>query len=681
MVPLNKSVLFLTITSLISVGWGQCDGCNPNVSEYFSFEEFDDIYINDIRIECEEWVTNEDDCLQSEIQILQNFINNNIHLENHNPLDIGIQYWSNGHLIHLSFRDNWYEDEYLIIPENIGNLTNLTILDLGKNGSFELPNSIGDLENLQYLLLDDNRLNSLPDNIVNLSSLKLLELEDNNITFLPEGIGELSNLEFLILIDSQLTYLPDSFWSLTNLKFLDLRSNQLTQLPNNISNFVNLKYLNVRNNSLTTITDSFCPIYSSINYINISNNLLCPPFPTCLSDEEIGEQNSTDCESCSNCSPCSESYYYMENIPESCDSDENCFLSQDIQFLEDLLNNSQLGDNPPPFDLHPLELGFQSWSDNRLHTLFSVSQTKMLEMDIQPSFFSHTPQFYENLTYFELSGEIPPSILNLDENTFNFIGLGFNSLTGEIPTELGEFIKMDVIWLNHNELHGTVPESLENITGLGSLWLSNNQLTGEFPNIFWNNNDIDGIYLNNNNFEGSFNIDLDSILLDLGEFQYLTINLSNNNITEIDNSLCNIVNNIESIYVGGNNICNEIPICIEYDINYCFDEINQEIYLSEQECDLTISDNLIPLHFILHKPFPNPFNPKTSISFIIPQSDIVSIKIYDISGKLITTLINKQLPVGYHSIDWDGSNQSSGIYIVKIESGEYVETEKVVLVK
>ncbi len=96
---------------------------------------------------------------------------------------------------------------------------------------------------------------------------------------------------------------------------------------------------------------------------------------------------------------------------------------------------------------------------------------------------------------------------------------------------------------------------------------------------------------------------------------------------------------------------------------------------------MSITDNLIPITYNLSNPYPNPFNPTTSISLSIPQSDMVSLNIYDITGKLVTTLINEQLNIGYHSIDWDGTNQSSGMYFVKMESGEYVETQKLLLVK
>ena len=79
--------------------------------------------------------------------------------------------------------------------------------------------------------------------------------------------------------------------------------------------------------------------------------------------------------------------------------------------------------------------------------------------------------------------------------------------------------------------------------------------------------------------------------------------------------------------------------------------------------------------------YPNPFNPLTTISFSIPQSGMVSLKVYDITGRVTTTLKDEYMNVGYYDISWDASNYPSGIYFVKMVSGGYVEMEKVVLVK
>jgi hypothetical protein len=89
----------------------------------------------------------------------------------------------------------------------------------------------------------------------------------------------------------------------------------------------------------------------------------------------------------------------------------------------------------------------------------------------------------------------------------------------------------------------------------------------------------------------------------------------------------------------------------------------------------------LPKTYTLAQPYPNPFNPTTTIAFSIPQTEFVTVKVYNIVGNEITTLINDELSTGYHSIQWDGSHQPSGVYFVKIQSIGFVQTRKMVLLK
>ena len=90
---------------------------------------------------------------------------------------------------------------------------------------------------------------------------------------------------------------------------------------------------------------------------------------------------------------------------------------------------------------------------------------------------------------------------------------------------------------------------------------------------------------------------------------------------------------------------------------------------------------IIPIAYTLHQNYPNPFNPITTIQFSLPQSDMVSMKVYDLNGRLVETLLNDFYTMGKHTITWDGSYQSSGMYFVRLESGKFIQTRKVVLVK
>ncbi len=91
----------------------------------------------------------------------------------------------------------------------------------------------------------------------------------------------------------------------------------------------------------------------------------------------------------------------------------------------------------------------------------------------------------------------------------------------------------------------------------------------------------------------------------------------------------------------------------------------------------------IPVHYSLNPVFPNPFNPVTTISFSVPHhiTDDVSLCIYDISGRLIKTLIQGTIESGDHRIQWNASNMSSGIYFVRMQTKEFEKTQKMILLK
>ncbi|MBS1515196.1 MAG: T9SS type A sorting domain-containing protein [Bacteroidetes bacterium] len=85
--------------------------------------------------------------------------------------------------------------------------------------------------------------------------------------------------------------------------------------------------------------------------------------------------------------------------------------------------------------------------------------------------------------------------------------------------------------------------------------------------------------------------------------------------------------------------------------------------------------------YSLSQNYPNPFNPATKISFAIPTNGFVSLKVYDVTGKEVMTLVNKNMTVGSYSVDFNGTFLSSGVYFYRLESGNFVETKKMILVK
>jgi photosystem II stability/assembly factor-like uncharacterized protein len=95
----------------------------------------------------------------------------------------------------------------------------------------------------------------------------------------------------------------------------------------------------------------------------------------------------------------------------------------------------------------------------------------------------------------------------------------------------------------------------------------------------------------------------------------------------------------------------------------------------------------VPAKFILQQNYPNPFNPSTRIKFALPTftkgglGGLVTLKIYDILGRLVTTLVNDNLKPGSYEIDWNASTYSSGIYFYRLTAGDYSDVKKMILVK
>ena len=91
--------------------------------------------------------------------------------------------------------------------------------------------------------------------------------------------------------------------------------------------------------------------------------------------------------------------------------------------------------------------------------------------------------------------------------------------------------------------------------------------------------------------------------------------------------------------------------------------------------------NNLPIGFDLKQNYPNPFNPATNISFELVDVSQVSLKIYDASGRHITTIVDQQLSSGSHEFQWNAENMASGVYFYTLEAGEFSETRKMILSK
>jgi hypothetical protein len=89
----------------------------------------------------------------------------------------------------------------------------------------------------------------------------------------------------------------------------------------------------------------------------------------------------------------------------------------------------------------------------------------------------------------------------------------------------------------------------------------------------------------------------------------------------------------------------------------------------------------VTMDFALLQNYPNPFNPSTAISYRLPVSSQVTLKVYDILGTEIETLVNEEKPAGSYEIEFNAVGLSSGIYFYKLQAGSFIQTKKMILLK
>jgi len=111
---------------------------------------------------------------------------------------------------------------------------------------------------------------------------------------------------------------------------------------------------------------------------------------------------------------------------------------------------------------------------------------------------------------------------------------------------------------------------------------------------------------------------------------------------------------------------------------------NKEIVVTGIGTDNTVNvqdQNLTPLAFTLEQNYPNPFNPSTIISFKLPEQTNVELKVYDVLGNEVATLVNEFKPAGNYEAEWNASSLPSGVYIYQLRAGTYTQIKKMLLLK
>ena len=263
--------------------------------------------------------------------------------------------------------------------------------------------------------------------------------------------------------------------------------------------------------------------------------------------------------------------------------DSSCYYQSDLDVLQQFIDNSQEGDNPPPSDLSPIELGEQVWEEGRLVELCCEGLHGGYCQSFDYELSGIIPYSIGNLTnlnklflgWNNLLGEIPSEIGNLTQLTTFF--LYHNNLNGLIPTSIGNMISLQFLFLNGNHLEGEIPIEITNLINLKSLFLGFNELNGEIPENIGNLTNLYSLDLMNNDLTGNIPYSIGN----LSSIQNLTLWLHYNQLGgEIPESICNLINlnwtnNLESGYstLYNNNLCPPYPDCL----------VNQEPFTDEND--------------------------------------------------------------------------------------------------
>ncbi|MBC7877562.1 MAG: hypothetical protein H7Y59_10360 [Anaerolineales bacterium] len=166
-----------------------------------------------------------------------------------------------------------YQNLFMIVPEPISQLTNLETLRLGSNQLTSVPEWIGQLINLKALIINRSQIQELPISLAQLKNLRQVFFGYNNV--IPEELGLLIKLEILSLHEDGLRTVPNFVRRLTNLRVLLLNSNQLSEVPEWIDEFKNLENLWLQNNLLRSLPPSIARL-ENLGNLQLQNNPLNP---------------------------------------------------------------------------------------------------------------------------------------------------------------------------------------------------------------------------------------------------------------------------------------------------------------------------------------------------------------------------------------------------------------------
>ncbi|HJM47938.1 MAG TPA: T9SS type A sorting domain-containing protein [Candidatus Marinimicrobia bacterium] len=617
---MKKSILINLVFCLSSqFVYGQCD------------EGF--IYINEIPSSVTMWPA--DSCFYLEdLTALEDILSINELSSYTSPLEMGTQTWINGRF------KNWVADY------------NFSGSGLAEPISI-LPESIGNWTQLSYLALQWNNLSSVPESLGLLTGLSSLYISNNQLISLPEAIGNLSNLYFVDLGYNQIEAIPESFCDLDNLSYLWLFNNLLFSMPECICD-LNIDWSG---------TDA-----AWYPYFAIGGNYLCEDLPECIANSE--------------------------HLDISLDQFIYSFMVEDVQNCggDSLMVNVQTDWNLVGLPLEVEDPSYAAVFPSAIPgTLFLFDGTYIQTQDLING-NGYWLRFDEPATVAITGAAIQELSINLlmDWNLISGISDFVDISQVNDPDGIiipGTFYGFEDTYTQVSQLEPGKGYWVRTNNSGEIILSTNSQFATRLSDIEPKNTNTlkfgkQTLYFGENVLEEnvlSYSLPPKppSGALDIRFF-------SDTKLCIWDECVIEVMGSGQPVTLECDIKKGEIwEIVDEYGNVFMCSE-NQIVNLSGTSQTLVLrksTNSISPTSFSMGPAYPNPFNPLTTISYTLQKPSYVVFSVLNINGEEIDRLVDSTQDTGPRSIIWDSKDHPSGVYLFKLVVGEKTIFSKGLLLK
>jgi len=480
------------------------------------------------------------------------------------------------------------------------------------------------------------------------NTTSLVRINEGLTGEIPSEIGQLTNLVTLKLLYNELTgSIPPEIGNLTSLVKLDLRYNNLSgSIPTEIWSLTSLIELRIQKNQLSGTIPSAIGNLTELTHLYLYGNQFTGSIPT-----EIGNLINLAKLHLNN-------NQFTGLIPETICNIDMSFYSP---YIFDISGNQLL---PPYPDCVAEFVGYQYSEDCASNYLFDGICTEQSDLDVLQKFIDNSSETINMEMDDNNNGIIEPielgtqhwwngrlTELNCNYDLANEFTLSDLGLSGEIPQEIGTLDSLEFLWLEDNQLTGPIPSEIGNLSKLKYLIMHHNQLSDSIPSEIGNLSNLEILKLDNNQLTGYIPESICDLTLQFNGWN----NLFGEDFAVYNNQLCAPYPDCVDAYVGLQNTTN---------------------------CDqASVGFEPIPFDYKIRDPYPNPFNAQTTIQITLPIKDVMIVKVYDVNGSELKTLVHSIFDSGTHTIKWDAGDLPSGIYFIRMQSRYFAGTKKVSLIK